>query len=267
MKRILSNIIKILYPVAVYLIITFGIALIIRALGLKLEVRHVILILILEQAVSIAAIYFIYRFQSKASRLEIYNGRFSDFGLKNMILIFAATYFVLMSISLLSVVLHLHESFPGYSEVVKIITSGPVLLQFVSAVILAPVLEEVLCRGIIFNRMREISNFYISALVSSLIWSAAHMNVVQGFTALLYGIFLAFLYEKFKTLWVPILSHGFFNLIAVVSGYIAALPENGQVLKEPVIDPSAALAAFTINFLISAWLILLLYRSKFPHPR
>lgn len=267
MKKILSNMIKILYPVAVYLIITFGIALIIRGLGLKLEVKHVILILILEQAASIAAIYIIYRYQSKASKLEIYSYRFSDFGLKNMVLIFVATYFVLISISLLSVVFRLHESFPGYSEIIKIITSGPVLLQFISAVILAPVLEEVLCRGIIYNRMREISNFYISALVSSLIWSAAHMNVVQGFTALLYGIFLAFLYEKFKTLWVPILSHGFFNLIAVAAGYIAALPENGQVIKEPVIDPAATIAAFTINFLISAWLILLLYRSKFPRTR
>lgn len=265
MKKTLRNIIQIIYPVVLYLVITFGIALVIRGLNIKIEARNVILILVLQQAVSLAVIYWIYRLQKKKADHRQEKHGFFDFGIKNLVLIIAATYFVLGTVSLLSIVLRLNELFPGYSEIYEIMSASPLYLQFVSAVVLAPALEEVLCRGIIYNRMREISNFTVSALISSLIWSAAHMNVVQGFTALIYGIFLAFLYEKFRTLWVTIGSHGLFNLIAVASGYMAALPENGQAMDElQVMKPEAAAVPLIINFLIAAWLITLLRRSSFP---
>jgi membrane protease YdiL (CAAX protease family) len=255
--------INIIYPVVLYLVITFGIVFAIRELDLRIEAGNVILVLILQQTASLVVIYWIYRLQNRTGALG-QKFHFSDLGIKNLVLIIAATYFVLSSISLLSVVLRLNESFTGYSEIYKIITAGPIPLQFISAVILAPALEEVLCRGIIYNRMREISNFFVSALVSSLIWSAAHMNVVQGFTAFLYGIFLAFLYEKFKTLWVTIGSHSLFNLIAVASGYLAALSEKSIEADLEMMGPADAAVPLIINLLIAVWLIHLLHPSKLP---
>lgn len=166
---------------------------------------------------------------------------------------------------MLSLAFRLHESFPGYSEIFEVISNGPVLLQIFSIVILAPVLEEVLCRGIIYNRLREISNFFISALVSSLIWSAAHMNVVQGFTAILFGIFLAFLYEKFKMLQVTIISHGFFNLIPIA--FSNMLPENGQSISEMDFDLSDNMTVLVVYLLVTAGLIFLMKRSRFPRSR
>ncbi len=264
MKKIIWNMVQIIYPVLFYLIVTFGIVLVTRGLNLRIEERHVILVLILQQTISLAGIYWIYCMQNKAAE-QTSPTNFSDFGVKNVVLIVVATYFVLGSVSLLSIVLHLNESFAGYSEVYKVIASAPLPLQLISVVVLAPVLEEILCRGIIYNRMREISGFFVSAFISSLVWSAAHMNVVQGVTALFYGIFLAFLYEKFKTLWVTTGSHSFFNLIAVASGYIAALPEKGQAMDElEGMEPSAAAAALIINLLIAVWMIALLHRSRFP---
>ncbi len=264
MKKMITNILKIIYPIAVYFIITIGIALILKELSIKIETEDVIRVLITEQVISTAVILWIYKFQSRTSALEKYRYTLSDFGIKNMILVLITTYFVLGSISLISLMLRLNESYPGYSEIYNIISSGPLLLQIVSTVIMAPVLEEVLCRGIIYNRMREMSNFYVSALVSSLLWAVAHLNMVQGVTALLFGLFLAFLYEKFKMLWVTILSHGLFNLIAVVSGYLKALPENGQAVNGSELDSTVNIIAMIFNILIAGWLISVLHRSKFP---
>lgn len=264
MKKKISNILKITYPIAVYFIITIGIALILKELSIKIETEDIIRVLITEQVIAAAVILWIYKFQNRTSALEKYNYSLSDFGMKNIILVLIATYFVLGSISLISLVLNLNESYPGYSEIYDVISRGPLLLQIVSTVIMAPVLEEVLCRGIIYNRMREMSNFYVSALVSSLIWAVAHLNMVQGVTALLFGLFLAFLYEKFKMLWITILSHGLFNLIAVVSGYVLSLPENGQEVNGSEPDLTVNIIALILNILITGWLISVLHRSKFP---
>ena len=264
MKKILTNIVKIIYPIAAYFIITLGIALILRESGIRIETEDIIRVLITEQVIATAVILWIYKFQKRSSTLEKFNYRLTDLGMKNIILVLITTYFVLGSISLISFVLRLNESYPGYSEIYDVISKGPLLLQIVSTVIMAPVLEEVLCRGIIYNRMREMSNFYVSALVSSLLWAAAHLNMVQGVTALLFGLFLAFLYERFKMLWITILSHGLFNLIAVISGHVLTLPENGQAVNGSSQNLTANIIAMVINILIAGWLISVLNRSKFP---
>lgn len=267
MKKKITNILKIIYPIAVYFIITIGITLILKVLRITIETEDVIRVLITEQVIAAAVILGIYKFQNSASILEKYHYKLSDFGMKNIILVLLTTYFVLGSISLISLVLNLHESYPGYSEIYDVISSGPLLLQVISTVIMAPVLEEVLCRGIIYNRMREMSNFYVSALISSLIWAIAHLNMVQGVTALLFGLFLAFLYEKFKMLWITILSHGLFNLIAVVSGYVSTFPENGQEVNGSESNLTANIIALIFNILIAGWLISVLHRSKFPRKK
>lgn len=130
---------------------------------------------------------------------------------------------------------------------------------------MAPILEEFLCRGIVFSKMREISGFWISAPVSSLVWAAMHLNIVQGITAFLFGLFLAFLYEKFKMLIVPILCHGFFNLIGEVSVYNARL--SGYSAETPDAGSMGYVLALAFDAAILIWLVLLLHRSKFPRER
>lgn len=217
-SKIFKTILNIAYPLVIYLIINLGIALIIRALRLDFGAENLITILAVQQVCSLFVVYLIYRYQDRKSGLAN-RQPFREFGIINLLMVCLTTFFILIGISIITMAFRLNESFPNYSELIDKITSGPVLLQFLSIVILAPMLEEVLCRGIIYNRMREISNFFISALVSSLIWSVAHMNIVQGITAFLFGFYLAYLYEKYRSLWVTIISHSFFNFVPMLLGY------------------------------------------------
>jgi membrane protease YdiL (CAAX protease family) len=265
MKKILITIFNLLYPVAVFFAISFGVSLILHGLGIDVKDENIVRVLLVEQVLSASVILWIYHFQSRRHSLRKYHYSLSDFGLKNIFLIMVITY-LLMSVSgLIIIVLRLNELFPKYTELVDLIGSGPFLLQLLAAVLMAPILEEVLCRGIIFSRMREISGFWVSALVSSLIWAAMHLNVVQGITTFLFGIFLAFLYEKFKMLIVPILCHGLFKLIGETAAYYDK--RSGYSAPEIPDERGAFVIALIIAGAILLWLIRALNRSDFPRER
>lgn len=263
MKKLYAvNIFKIIYPVAVYFIISFSISFLLKVSKIAIGMEDLIIILLAEQIVSLAVIVWIYRVQNKTATIVTYRYGLASMGFKNTVLILLSTYLMLNITGLIALVLRLNERFPSYSEIMKILSEGPVAVRLAAIAILAPVLEEVLFRGIIFSRMREISNFHISAVISSLLWAAAHMNMVQGITAFVYGLFLSFLFEKFKALWVPMLSHCAFNLTVTLAG-LAFLSYGGRVPEIPA-DTSPYVISLAFNVMLLIGLILLINRSEVP---
>lgn len=100
-------------------------------------------------------------------------------------------------------------------EVVQLLKNSwdPALLValVLSAVIIAPIAEEIIFRGYIFRVTREYTGFWPGALFSGLLFGVIHFNVL-GFPVLaLFGVMLAFIYEKTKTIWAPIACHAAFN--------------------------------------------------------
>jgi membrane protease YdiL (CAAX protease family) len=261
-KRYAVNLFKIIYPVAIYAAISFSISFLLKASKIAIRMEDLIFILMAEQIASLAVIVWIYRVQNKTATIVTYRYGLASMGFKNTVLILLSTYLMLNITGLISLLLRLNERFPSYSEIMKILSEGPLAVRLAAIAILAPVLEEVLFRGIIFSRMREISNFHISAAVSSFLWAAAHMNMVQGITAFAYGLFLAFLYEKFKVLWVPILSHCVFNLTVTLAG-LAFLSYGGKIPDIPA-DTSPYVISLVFHVMVLIGLILVINRSEAP---
>lgn len=84
-------------------------------------------------------------------------------------------------------------------------------------VILAPILEEVLFRGIIQKSIiKKGVNPRLSILISSLIFGAFHIYPWQFVGAFMLGLILGLVYEKTQSLWLSILLHAFNNLIAAL---------------------------------------------------
>ena len=109
-----------------------------------------------------------------------------------------------------------------YTEVEQVIYSSDMPLVILRAVILAPLCEELIFRGLTFKRIREDANFWVSAVISSAIFALYHMNVPQGIFAFLYGMLLCLLYDMFGNLWVPIIVHAAGNLLSIVLTYTHA---------------------------------------------
>jgi len=77
--------------------------------------------------------------------------------------------------------------------------------------IAAPLLEEMLFRGVIVRSFLQQYSRTQAILWSSLLFALAHLNVYQFFTALLLGVVLGWLYERTRSLWPSILLHTVFN--------------------------------------------------------
>ena len=118
--------------------------------------------------------------------------------------------------------------FPDFSNLndsalVDILSDFP-LLMALSTVVLAPVAEELLHRGLIFGWLRE-KNVYLAYLLSALIFAGIHVVQYIGlystahiFVALvLYlpaGLCFAWAYQQSGTILAPIIIHAANNLLA-----------------------------------------------------
>jgi len=101
--------------------------------------------------------------------------------------------------------------------------TGPAIASVILAVFVAPVVEELFFRGVLFRSIRDRHGFWIGAVVSGLVFGAAHyvpaawqdtilLQTVMVFT----GIALAWIYERRGTLVADIAAHMAFNAVGIV---------------------------------------------------
>lgn len=102
------------------------------------------------------------------------------------------------------------------------LSAGGTALAIVVAVVIAPVTEEFLYRGIVFRSIRDRSGFWVGALASSVLFGVVHyvpapwhdtvlLQSVMVFT----GFGFAWIYERERTILASIAAHVMFNVIGV----------------------------------------------------
>ena len=113
--------------------------------------------------------------------------------------------------------------FPAYEEVAEMMTSGSIAIQILAVGISAPVVEELVFRGILLNRMKWLP-VWAAVLIQALLFSVVHFNLFQSLYAFLAGILLGMVYVKYRSIIMVILGHVAFNLISVILSEL--LPDN-----------------------------------------
>lgn len=164
--------------------------------------------------------------------------------------------------------LALYEIFPGYLESkFRMLEETPfmdpefppwnIAVTILSAVVVAPLVEEMLFRGLILERMAGRWGMAGGIAVSSLLFGLMHFEPL-GST--LFGVFMCLLYLEGRTLLLPILCHAINNGLALLL-YIAWPEENGffdtpeQLYSQAWLGAAALLTG-------AVWLFLFLYRRK-----
>lgn len=99
-------------------------------------------------------------------------------------------------------------------EIIFIIKQVPLMIILSS--IIGPILEEIIFRKIIFGSLYKRFNFFISALISSVIFGLAHMEFVHLLLYSAMGFTFAFLYVKTKRIIVPIIAHVSMNTFVAI---------------------------------------------------
>lgn len=110
----------------------------------------------------------------------------------------------------------LSELFPGFNRVQEAIYGGGIIMEIIAAVILAPIIEELLFRRLVFKRLCDYIGKMSAMLLSSLFFGIYHGNMVQGIYAFFIGMMLVFVYDKYKTIVAPIIAHMVANLTSVL---------------------------------------------------
>jgi len=86
----------------------------------------------------------------------------------------------------------------------------------VAAVVLAPVCEEALFRGVLFGGLRRRFAFWPAASISALLFAVMHGDPVRLPALFVTGLFLAGVFERTRRLAAPMVAHLTLNLIAVL---------------------------------------------------
>lgn len=82
-----------------------------------------------------------------------------------------------------------------------------------TAVVLAPLTEELVFRAVLYGWMRRAGGMIGAALVSGILFGLAHLDVRMALANSIMGVVLALVYERSRSLWVPIAMHFVNNLI------------------------------------------------------
>ncbi len=83
----------------------------------------------------------------------------------------------------------------------------------ISAAVVAPLIEELLFRGVLYIGMRKLIGVHGAAIGSGLLFAAIHYSVAAFPPLLLLGVLLAYSFERTRNLLVPIAFHVVFNAI------------------------------------------------------
>ena len=92
----------------------------------------------------------------------------------------------------------------------------PMIIQIISSGICGPIIEELIFRGIIYNKLKEFNKKKFSIILTSVIFGLIHGNIINSIYAFIVSFILIKLYDKYKTLKAPILMHIFLNTTIII---------------------------------------------------
>lgn len=123
----------------------------------------------------------------------------------------------------------------------------PTIPAFLTAVIAAPILEEMIFRGIILEGFLRNYSPVKSILLASLLFGVAHLNIWQFIGAFVIGAFISWVYWKTRSLGLSIAIHMINNLV----GYLAMLFSSKSVANTTISDFTGNVEMYYLVFGIS----------------
>lgn len=119
----------------------------------------------------------------------------------------------------------------SYQETSEALHSGGLWIRLLLMSAAAPLAEELIFRGICFERLKRHMSVPAACFFSALWFGVFHGNLVQGIYGFLMGLLLALVYEKYYNLRSSVWFHGWANLTSVlITEWTAHLPEQVPLL-------------------------------------
>lgn len=131
------------------------------------------------------------------------------------------------------------------------IGTGVLLLEIFTAIILAPIIEELVFRGVLFNRLKIRTGLIVAMLVSSFLFAIGHEfgGIISAFV---FGMCMCIIYYKTDNILLTMTIHSLNNLIGTLLDFT------------PLPDFLMEMPWLIITFIISAicGILILIYIYK-----
>lgn len=103
--------------------------------------------------------------------------------------------------------------------------------------LISPIAEEIVFRGLVFNRMRRYYPHMAAVLVSGVLFGIYHGNLVQGLYGGCMGILMAYMYERRHSFAVPCLFHATANTVVYAAAQNSRLQEQAAWIWQGIYTP------------------------------
>jgi len=137
-----------------------------------------------------------YRFSTKPSMLQLFIAITIGFSA-----LFFSSYIV-RGLAIMSPI-----AYANYVAAFENLQLGSALSFFVAVVLIAPLFEEILFRGWMFNQIQRTFSVVTAVVVSGVMFGVFHLNIFQGTFATVLGIVLGLSLLWTNSIWVPITIH------------------------------------------------------------
>lgn len=154
--------------------------------------------------------------------MQVLGFKWRDIGVKNTklknLLLVVPVFIVYGIVSTL--LMQLASKFPGFdvnqAQDIGIKAGGlqDMIAAFVMLIVITPLFEELLFRGVLFHGLRKRITFVGSALVTSLLFAVAHGQANAAVDTFVLSMFLCFLVERTKSIWPAVMLHALKNFLA-----------------------------------------------------
>ena len=91
----------------------------------------------------------------------------------------------------------------------------PIILSILGTGFIGPILEELLFRYILLNKLKEFNSDKLSILLSTLIFAIIHLNPIRIFYTLILGFILNIIYHKTNNIKSSIIIHMSANIMSI----------------------------------------------------
>ncbi len=132
------------------------------------------------------------------------------------------------------------ETMNDYNEMMDTALGGSQMLAMLAAVILAPVNEECIMRGLILKNLQRFFTTPVVVIIQAVLFGIFHANWVQGLYVLPVGAALGYVAVKTRSVMPSIFMHLFYNMLSFVVIFLPEFCQTGIFAISAVVVSAAA---------------------------
>ena len=169
----------------------------------------------IEKIICLPFMYYFYRKVSMKGK--------HGYSLSSVLIVIALGILWSVAINNIIAVMPIREMSDVFQKVNGKIYSDKHLYQLLAAGIVAPILEEITFRGVLFGNLRNAYGRWLAIIVSSLLFGIFHFNMVQFIYATIIGAVFAYIYDKTRSIVLAILAHAAANIMSLAATWYGFL--------------------------------------------